>query len=55
MLCTKLQNKSYLISDIVNQQYIKQIYQGYTKTQALKLFRAYKKQLMKSWFEYLAK
>lgn len=55
MLCTKLPDGSILISDIINQQYVKKTYYGYSKTMALKLFRAYKKELQKHWFEYLAK
>ena len=55
MLCTKLANGSYLISDMIHGQYVKRIYQGYNKVQALKLFRVYKKQIQKTWFEYLAK
>lgn len=55
MLCTKLQDGSILISDIINQQYLKKTYYGYSKTMAIKLFRAYKKEIQKNWFEYLAK
>jgi hypothetical protein len=55
MLCTKLPDGSILISDIINQQYVKKTYQGYSKTMAIKLFRAYKKQIQQNWLEYLAK
>lgn len=55
MICTKLPDGSILISDIVNSQYVKQRYLGYSKTMAMKMFRAYKKQLQKTWLEYLAK
>ena len=55
MLCTKIGPSCYLVSDIINSQYTTRIYKGYTKTQALKQFRLYKKELQKHWFEYLAK
>lgn len=55
MLCTKLTDGTYLVSDMIQGQYIKRLYQGYNKAQALKLFRAYKKQIEQNWFEYLAK
>jgi hypothetical protein len=55
MLCTKIAANCYLVSDIINSQYVKRIYQGYTKAQALKQFRAYKKQIQQNWVEYLTK
>tara|TARA_R100000315_G_C5174536_1_gene100905 strand:+ start:369 stop:521 length:153 start_codon:yes stop_codon:yes gene_type:complete len=45
MTIEKQQNGSLLISDIVNNQYIKQVYYFYTKKDAIKLFRQYRKQL----------
>jgi hypothetical protein len=55
MLCTKIADNCYLISDMINSQYTKMIYKGYTKAKALKQFRAYKKQIQQNWFEYLSK
>ncbi len=55
MLCTKLPDGSILISDIVNSQYVKQRYLGYSKAMALKKFKQYKKQIQQNWAEYLAK
>ena len=43
MTIERQQNGSLLISDIVNNQYIKQVYYIYTKTDAIKLFRKFKK------------
>ncbi len=45
MIVTKQLNGSYLISDIVNGYWIKQVYYFYTKKEAMKLFRQYRKQL----------
>ena len=55
MLCTKIGANYYLISDIINSQYVKRIYQGYTKAESIKQFRAYKKQIQQNWVEYLTK
>lgn len=40
----KQNNGSLLISDIVNNQYIKQVYYGYSKKDAMRLFKKYKKE-----------
>ena len=45
MIVTKQLNGSYLISDIVNGYWIKQVYYFYTTREAMKLFREYRKQL----------
>ena len=44
MTIEKQQNGSLLISDIVNNQYIKQVYYFYTKKDAIKLFRKFRKE-----------
>ena len=38
------QNGSLLISDIVNNQYIKKVYYFYNKKDAIKLFRKFRKE-----------
>ena len=47
MIITKQQNGSYLITDIVKGYWIKQVYYFYTKKEAIKLFRQYRKELKK--------
>jgi hypothetical protein len=54
MICTKLPNGYLLISDIINGEYVKQLYTGYTKKEAQRRFRIYTNQIKKNWFEYLA-
>ena len=44
MTIERQQNGSLLISDIVNNQYIKQVYYFYTKKDAIKLFRKFRKE-----------
>jgi len=45
MIITKQLNGSYLITDIVKGYWIKQVYYFYTKKEAIKLFRQYRKKL----------
>jgi hypothetical protein len=45
MIITRQQNGSYLISDIVKGYWINQVYYFYTKKEAIKQFRQYRKQL----------
>ena len=44
MTIERQQNGSLLISDIVNNQYTKQVYYFYTKKDAIKLFRKFRKE-----------
>lgn len=43
MIVTKQQNGSYLITDIIGTQLVKQVYYGHTKKAAMKLFRQFKR------------
>ena len=43
MTIERQQNGSLLISDIVNNQYIKKVYYFYNKKDAIKLFRKFRK------------
>nr|BAR16039.1 hypothetical protein [uncultured Mediterranean phage uvMED] len=45
MIITRQHNGSYLISDIVKGYWINQVYYFYTKKEAIKQFRQYRKQL----------
>ena len=47
MTIERQHNGSLLISDIVNNQYIKQVYYFYTKKEAIKLFRKFRKETTK--------
>jgi len=55
MIIEKQQNGSILITDIINEQFIKKVYYFTTLTEAKKDFKAYTKQLKQSWFEHLAR
>ena len=44
MTIKRQQNGSLLISDIVNNQYIKKVYYFYNKKDAIKLFRKFRKE-----------
>lgn len=55
MLVEKQPNGSILISDFVNQQFIKKVYYFTPLAQAKKDFRAYCRQISANWAEYLAK
>ena len=44
MTIERQQNGSLLISDIVNNQYIKKVYYFYNKKDAIKLFRKFRKE-----------
>jgi hypothetical protein len=43
MIIERQHNGSLLISDIVNGYYVKQVYYFYSKKEAIKLFREYRK------------
>jgi len=43
MTIERQQNGSLLISDIVNNKYIKKVYYFYNKKEAIKLFRKFRK------------
>ena len=45
MTITRLYNGSYYISDIIKGHLIEQVYYFYTKKEAIKKFRQYRKQL----------
>ena len=45
MIIEKQGNGSLLISDIVNGYWIKQVYYFYSKKEAIKLFREYRKEV----------
>ena len=47
MIINKNHNGSVLITDIINNQYIKQIYYGYTKKECVRKFKIYIKNLTK--------
>jgi len=47
MTITRLHNGSYYISDIIEGHLIEQVYYFYTKKEAIKKFRQYRKQLKK--------
>ncbi len=55
MLIEKQPNGSLLITDIINQQFVKKVYYFTNVKDAKRDFKTYTKQLQKSWFEYLAK
>lgn len=55
MTIQKQPNGSLLITDIINSQLVKKVYYFTTLRQAKKDFKAYTKEIKKSWFEYLAK
>ena len=44
MTIERQQNGSLLISDIVNNKYIKKVYYFYSKKDAIKLFRKFRKE-----------
>lgn len=54
MIIEKQPNGSLLITDIVNEQWIKKVYYFTTLKDAKKDFKAHCKAIQKSWFEYLA-
>jgi hypothetical protein len=55
MIIEKQQNGSILITDIINEQFIKKVYYFTTLTNAKKHFKAYAKQVKQNWFEHLAR
>ena len=55
MIVEKQPNGSLLITDIVNSQWIKKVYYFTTLRDAKRDFKAYTKEIKKSWFDYLAK
>ena len=55
MIIEKQQNGSILITDIINEQFIKKVYYVTTLTDAKKDFKAYAKQVKQNWFEHLAR
>lgn len=55
MLYTTLHDGSIEFFDIVNSLTIRKRYIGHSLKDAKRLFKAYKKQIQKNWFEYLAK
>ena len=55
MIIEKQLNGSLIISDIINQQFVKKVYYFTTLKEAKKDFKEYTKQIQKNWLEYLAK
>ena len=49
MIIERQSNGSLLISDIVNGYWIKQVYYFYSKKEAIKLFREYRKKEKETW------
>ena len=55
MIIQKQQNGSLLITDIIKEQFIKKVYYFTSRKDAKRDFKAYTKEIKKSWYEYLAK
>lgn len=55
MLIEKQPNGSLLITDIINEQFIKKVYYFTTLKEAKKDFRKHCKEIANNWLEYLAK
>lgn len=55
MTIQKQPNGSLLITDIINSQLVKKVYYFTTLRQAKRDFKAYTKEIKKSWFEHLAR
>jgi hypothetical protein len=55
MIITKQQNGSLLISDIINEQFIKKVYYFTSRKDAKRDFKQYANQIKKAWFEHLAR
>ncbi len=49
MIVERQSNGSLLISDIVDGYWIKQVYYFYSKKEAIKLFREYRKKEKETW------
>lgn len=55
MIIEKQPNGSLLITDIINEQFIKKVYYFTSRKDAKRDFKQYAKQIKKAWYEHLAR